>query len=148
MNDEKQIIDEVVPETPPEEVAGESESRFSYTNYVALGGRINRGDYARVMERAQEESNATSGEGFSKNQTRTTAEISGVDLDAVRDEFGIDPRCVYGILRYDELPPLAIPQYHHGAMSDQALLVESLRMIGAVEAVNAIVEKHPHISFS
>ncbi len=146
MNEKEKIAEEVVPETPPEEAVGENESGFSYGNYVALGGRINEKDFTRVMARAQVETNTTRGEGFSKNQTGITAEISGVDLDAVRDEFGVDPRCVYGILRHDEKPTGV--EYHHGAMSDQALLVESLRMIGAISAVDAIIAKHPHIAFN
>lgn len=137
---------EVAAVAPSSVEGGESAPAYSYADYVALGGRIDEANFTRVMERALVETKANLGEGFSKNQTGLTAEISGVNLDAVTAEAGIDPRCIYGILRYDEKPKDV--EYHHGAMSDQVLLVESLRMVGAVEAVNAIVEKHPHIPFN
>ncbi len=129
---------------------GEGEPKYSYAGYVASGGRINETDYNRVILLAEEsmpykprvnQSGIPAGD-----QTKITSEISGVDIGAITTETGIDPRCIYDILRHDEKP--ADAEYHHGAMSDQALLVESLRMLEQGGAAQAIVDKHPNIQFA
>ena len=121
----------------------EEEPGYSYAGYVACGGRIDEVNYRRVMKAIQ---NNPSIDVYAKRQTEITAEISGVSLDTIRNETGIDPRAIYGILRYDHMPPGA--KDHHGQMSDQQLLVESLRMLEQSDAVQAIVDKHPHIQFN
>lgn len=123
----------------------EHEPKYSYAGYVAVGGRIDEANYQRVMKRASEESGHFRVNHL-RDQTRSTADVSGVSLDAVRDDVGIDPRCIYEILRYDEKP--ADAKDHHSQMSDQELLVESLRMLEQGSAAQAIIDKHPHISFS
>ncbi len=116
--------------------------KYSYAGYVACGGRIDEVNYRRVMKIIQ---NYPMSE-MSKHQTEITAEISGVSLDAIRNDTGIDPRAIYGILRNDHIPPEE--KNHHMQMSDQQLLVESLRMLEQSDAVQAIVDKHPHIEFN
>lgn len=123
----------------------EREPKYSFEGYVAAGGRIDEANYQRVMKRASEESGHFRVDRM-RDQTRSTADVSGVSLDAVRDDAGIDPRCIYEILRYDVKP--ADVKDHHGQMSDQQLLVESLRMLEQGSAAQAIIDKHPHISFS
>lgn len=129
-----------IPETnvPVEEEA----PKYSYAGYVACGGRIDEVNYRRVMKTIQN----NPGPEMSKRQTEITAEISGVSLDAIRNDTGIDPRAIYGILRHDHMPPEA--KDHHGQMSDQQLLVESLRMLEQGDAVQAIVDKHTHMQFN
>lgn len=128
----------------------EAESKYSYAGYVACGGRINETDYNRVMLLASKSMPYTPRVNQSGvpmgDQTKITSEISGVDIGAITAETGIDPRCIYDILRHDEKP--ADAQYHHGAMSDQALLVESLRMLEQGSAAQAIADRHPNIQFT
>ena len=130
-------------EIPEANVPQEEEPKYSYAGYVACGGRIDEVNYRRVMRAVQA---APTPEMYAKRQTEITAEISGVSLDAIGDETGIDPRAVYGILRHDNMPPEA--KDHHAQMSDQQLLVESLRMLEQDSAVQAIMDKHPHIQFN
>ena len=120
----------------------EEDPKYSYAGYVACGGRIDEVNYRRVMKAIQDEPAAE----MSKGQTEITAEISGVSLDAIRDATGIDPRAIYGILRHDHMPPEL--KDHHVKMSDQQLLVESLRMLEQSDAVQAIMDKHSHIQFN
>lgn len=123
----------------------ERESPYSYEGYVAMGGRIDEENYHRVMKRASEESGHFTVDQM-RDQTRLTAEISGISLDAIRDDVGIDPRCIYEILRHDVKPVDA--EHHHSQMCDQKLLVESLRMLEQGDAAQAIINRHPNISFS
>lgn len=124
---------------PPQEEA----PKFSYTGYVACGGRIDEVNYRRVMKAIQNAPNAGM---YAKRQTEITAEISGVSLEAIRNDTGIDPRAIYDILRHDHMPPGV--KDHHVQMCDQQLLVESLRMLEQNEAVQAIIDRHPHIQFN
>ena len=131
----------------PEETAAiiEREPPYSYEGYIALGGRIDEENYQRVMKRASEESSHFRVNQL-RDQTRSTADVSGISLDVVRDEACIDPRCIYEILRYDVKP--ADVKDHHSQMCDQQLLVESLRMLEQGSAAQAIIDRHPHISFN
>lgn len=124
---------------PPQEEA----PKYSYAGYVACGGRIDEVNYRRVMKAVQNDPSAAMN---TNRQTEITAEISGVSLEAIRNDTGIDPRAIYGILRNDHRPPDATD--HHVQMSDQQLLVESLRMLEQESAVQAIIDKHPHIGFN
>lgn len=124
----------------------EVEMDYSYAGYVALGGRIDEENYSRVMKRVREESQADFAEDFANDQTKITADISGISLDAIRNETGVDPRFIYGILRHDIGPDDV--EHHHGQMSDQQLLVESLRMLEQGSAAQAIIARHPHIQFN
>lgn len=117
--------------------------KYSYEGYVACGGRIDEVNYRRVMKAVQ---NAPLDGESAKRQTDITALISGVSLEAIRNDTGIDPRAIYGILRHDHMP-LEV-KAHHTQMSDQQLLVESLRMLEQEGAVQAIMDKHPHIEFN
>ncbi len=117
---------------------------YSYGRYLALGGRIDEENYGRVMKRVIAESGLV--QHFARIQTSTTAAISGISLCAVRDETGVDPRFIYGILRHDVASDNI--KHHHSQMSDQELLVESLRMLERKEESLAVIAKHPHITFS
>ncbi len=119
----------------------EGEPKFTYAGYLACGGRIDEENYERVMERARQEKH----ENFAADQTKVTADISGISLEAIGTEAGIDPRVVYGILRHDEKP--AETPHHHAQMSDQLLLVEALRMLEQGDAAARVIAKHPHMSF-
>lgn len=121
----------------------EEEPGYSYAGYVACGGRIDEVNYRRVMKAVQ---NNPLIDVYAKHRTNTTAEISGVSLDAIRNATGIDPRAIYDILRNDRKPPEA--KDHHGQMSDQHLLVESLRMLEQSDAVEAIVDNHKNFQFN
>jgi hypothetical protein len=120
--------------------------KYSYALYVACGGRIDEENYARVMKKVAEELHDCLPNNSAISQTRIAAELSGISLDTVRDKAGIDPRCIYGILRNDDIPKGL--RYHHGQMSDQQLLVESLRMLEVTSAVDAVIAAHPNISFN
>ena len=128
----------------------EEDPKYSYAGYVACGGRINEVNYTRVMNLAHEsmpyEPRVNQAGVAMGDQIKITAETSGVDIGAITTETGIDPRCIYDILRNDVKP--ADVEYHHGSMGDQALLVESLRMLEQGDAVQAIVDKHLHIWFA
>src|SRR3989338_6022456 len=123
----------------------EREPPYSYEGYIAMGGRIDEENYRRVMKRASEESGHFR-VGQLRDQTRITAEISGISLDAIRDDAGIDPRRIYEILRHDLKPGDA--KHHHSQMSYQELLVESLRMLEQGDGVSAVLKKHSNISFN
>ena len=122
---------------------------YTYGDYVAHGGRIDEDNYTRVMQRAQNESSVGAvgaEENYAQLQTATIANASGVSLEKIRDEVGLDPVCIYGILRSDKFPTKTTN--HHGQMTDEQLLVEALRMLGEQSAVDSIIAKYPHISFN
>ena len=121
----------------------EEEPKYSYAGYFECGGRIDEVNYRRLMKAIQ---NEPSIDVYAKRQTEIAAEISGVSLDAIRNATGIDPRAIYGILRRDRKPPEV--KDHHGQMSDQELLVESLRMLEQSDAVKAIVGEHKNFQFN
>ena len=118
---------------------------FTYAGYAALDGRIDEVNYTRVMKKVRENESIGAVDGFAIDQTKITADISGISLDAIRNETGVDPRTIYGILRRDIRPPGT--EYHHDQMSDQQLLVEALRMLEQESAVSAVIKRHPHIQF-
>ncbi len=131
---------------PEEATSPESESRHTYTDYVSMGGRLDEENYARVMKKAEEESGAGITSSYARAQVATIADISGISLEHIRDEVGLDPVVIYEILRNDKIPKEVAN--HHSQMIDQQLLVESLRMLGAQSATLAIIAKHPHITFN
>jgi len=124
----------------------ESEKKYTYAGYLAHGGRIDEATYNSVMQRVGEDPAADFAEDFADSQTKITADISGISLDAIRNETGIDPRFIYGVLRHDMGPDGV--EHHHSQMSDQQLLVESLRMLEQGSAVGAVIDKHPHMQFN
>lgn len=126
-------------------VESKGERNYSYAGYVAAGGRIDEENYHRVMNRARDASQSGFRGDAAADQSGVTARISGISLDAIREEIGIDPRIIYEILRSDVRPTDA--KHHHGSMSDQQLLVESLRMLEQGDAAEAIVTTHPNIPF-
>jgi hypothetical protein len=135
----------VVAQEAPVELLPESETEYSYAEYLLFDGRIDEENYGRIMKKAQEDSQAGIVADFAIRQTKISADISGVSLDAIRDKTGIDPRCIYTILQQDERSD--DPKRHHGLISDQKLLVESLRMLGQGRALQAIMDRHSHINF-
>lgn len=126
-------------------IESNGEWNYSYSGYVALGGRIDEANYNRVMERVREESQAGLTHSSLAQQTHVTAEISGISLDALSEETSVDARHIYEILRHDVRPKDV--EHHHGSMSDQQLLVESLRMLEQGDAAEAIIATHPHMPF-
>jgi hypothetical protein len=56
----------------------------------------------------------------------------------------IEEEVLYRILRNDWDPG---NRNHHGVMSDQELRVETLRMLGDTDAVEAFKSAHPHMQF-
>ena len=123
----------------------EGESRYSYADYISMGGRIDEENYTRVIQMAQDEAGASAVTKFTLFQTATIAGTSDISLEAIHAETGINPVCIYSILRSDKIPREV--RDHHSQMNDQQLLVESLRMLGAHSAIDAIIAKHPHITF-
>lgn len=123
---------------------------YTYAGYASLGGRIDEENYQRVMKKALEISQVSDHEVMNSAaaQTKHSAEISGVSLDRIHEETGIDPRAIYAILRNDIAPDGVA--HHHVQMSDQQLLVEALRMLEQEHAVRAVIkaEELSHISFN
>jgi hypothetical protein len=122
----------------------EGRAVYSYAGYVAHGGRIDEGNYMRVMKAVEQLCDGCAGDNAVR-QTRIAAEISGISLEAIRERKGIDPRCIYGILRTDNMPSATV--HHHAQMCDQQLLVEVLRMLEDESARVAMIAAHPNISF-
>lgn len=132
-------------EMPNATSSPEGELRFVYADYVSIGGRLDEESYSQVMKKAEQESMSGITGNFARAQTATIANVSGISLEAIHQEAGLDPVSIYEILRSDKIP--AGVSDHHSQMNDQQLLVESLRMLGQQDAVNAIIATHPHIIF-
>lgn len=116
---------------------------YSYRGYLALGGRIDEATYNEAMAAV---SDHVPEKPFTKRQVNNIAGISEISLDNIQAETGIDPVVIYDFLRHHKKP--ADAQFHHGAMFDQQLMVEALRMLEQEDAVKKIIEKHDNLSFS
>lgn len=117
----------------------ERKPKLSYAGYVRCGGLINETDYQSAMERAD----AGKVNEVLERHVENMAEFSGVSLDAIRIETGIDPRVLYGILREDVGAEGL--KHHHSQMSDQKLFVETLHMLQKDDAACAVENAYPNI---
>ena len=98
--------------------------KYTYQQYVHLGGIINEKDYNSALSRLQiaEEENEIQNESQIK-QAENMAKSAGIELS---DQD--DPRVkLYSILRSDTKPEKQ--EYHHQNMGDRRLFSEALRML-------------------
>ena len=113
----------------------------NYQRYLELDGIINEKDYTNALKRAN---SATELNETLLKQGENIAKFASIELSSIGE--AVDPRIIlYGILRRDTRPKGV--RYHHDQMSDQRIFVEALRMLGDIESMEKMIEKHPHISF-
>ncbi len=150
MHTEVNESQEIVEPTVPVE-SNEMGNIFSFDRYSRKGGRVAEADYLRVMGRAREESSSFRVDPM-RDQTAATVgvvnrlnlgTINKLSLSAIKDRTGVDPRCVYQILRSD-MHSADEPRVHT-SLSDQELLVEALLMLDQDDAVGAVKETHRNI---
>ena len=113
----------------------------NYQGYLDLGGIINEKDYDEALKKAR---SMASIERALISQAENIAKFAGIELHGTGDSP--DPRVIlYGVLRTDVRPEGV--KHHHDGMTDQAIFMEALRMLGDAESVDKMIKKHPHISF-
>lgn len=112
---------------------------FNYSNYLKLGGIINKAACLSSLSRVSQE---IPGEHFVE-QAERIAKVVGIRLNNFKGHLD-KITLLYGVLRSD-LEPGAL--YHHGQMSDERLFAEALRMLNLPNLLRELKMAYPKSNF-